>query len=300
MERKTIVVCGATGNQGGAAVERLLASGKWNVAALSRNVASERAQDLKRKGVEIRQGDLLDAPSLRKAFHNVYGVFGVTQPFSPDYKKVNTEAEIVQGRNIVDGCAASGVKHLVLSTVMHFGKGRMGVPHVDSKMVIEEYAVKSGVPCTFLRPSSFMDNIGVPFFPVKKGSVRGFIDGDAKVPYISCNDIGAFAALAFERPEEYIGKEIALVSDFVSGEELVQTLSKLRNGERFKYKTLPRFIMRIFAKEFYAMRVAFEKWGRPPYPKEILEAMSECKRMHPDVLSVEQYLKAQGYQTKPL
>jgi hypothetical protein len=145
-----------------------------------------------------------------------------------------------------------------------------------------------------------MDNIGSPYFAVKKGSIKGFITADAKVPYISCKDIGAFAALAFERPKEYIGKVVPLVSDFVSGEELSQTLTKLRNGERFKYRAVPKFLMRIFAKEFYAMRIAFEKWGRPPYPKEILEAMSECKRMHPEVFSVEQYLKAQGYQTKPL
>ncbi len=300
MERKTIVVCGATGNQGGAVVERLLASRQWNVAALSRSGDSERAQDLKRKGVEIRQGDLLDPPSLRKAFQNVYGVFGVTQPWSADYKKVNIEGEIAQGRNIVDACLDAGVKHLVFSTVLHFGKGKTGIPHVDSKLVMEKHLMKNKVPYTLLKPASFMENIGTPFFPVKKGSIRGFVDGDAKVPYISCKDIGAFAALAFERPADYIGKEIDLIGDFVSGEELCQTLGKLRNGERFKYKTLPRFIMRIFAKEFYAMRVAFEKWGRQPYPKEILEAMSECKRMHPEVFSVEQYLKAQGYETRIL
>jgi uncharacterized protein YbjT (DUF2867 family) len=300
MQRKTIVVCGASGNQGGAVVQSLLSSQQWNIVALSRNPDSERMMDFKRTGVTVKRADLEDKASLTKAIENAYGCFGVTQPWSSDYKKVNIEGEIEQGRNIVDACLEAGVKHLVQSTVLHFGTGKTEIPHVDSKLDIEEYLMKNKVPYTLLRPASFMDNIGTHFFPVKKGSIKGFVDGDAKVPYIACEDIGVFARLAFEHPDDFIGKEINMIGDFVSGEELCRSMSKLRDGEHFNYKTTPKLLMRIFANEFYKMRTTFEQYGRPPYPPEVQDVIGECKRMHPKLLSVEQFLKTKGYQTKQL
>lgn len=299
MNRRTVVVCGATGNQGSAVVQGLLNSQIWKVIALSRNPSSDRSQALKKKGVEVVRADMQDKASLIQVFEKAHGVFGVTQPWSYNYKKCDPDAEVEQGRNIVEACLQAGVKHLVFSTAVH-GRAKTGIPHIDSKLIIEEYVLESGIPYTFLQPTSFMENIGTHYFPVKKGLVKGFVDGDAKVPYVSCVDIGIFAALAFEHPDEYLGKEIKLIGDFVSGAELCQLLSKLRQGEQFKYKTTPRLLMRIFAKEFYLMRVAFEKWGRPPYPKEVEEEMANCRRLHPEMLSVEQYLKSRGYAVKSL
>lgn len=48
------------------------------------------------------------------------------------------------------------------------------------------------------------------------------------------------------------------------------------------------------------MRVAFEKWGRPPYPKEFDEAIKNCRRIHSHIMSIEQYLKYQEYDVKSL
>lgn len=300
VDRETIVVCGATGNQGRAVVQGLLNGQNWKVIALSRNSGSDRARALEKNGVEVVKADLQDKASLIQAFEQAHGVFGVTQPWSSDYRKCDPEAEVEQGRNIVEACKQAGVKHLVFSTALHSGRAKTGIPHVDSKLIIEEYVLKSGIPYTFLQPTFFMENIGADYFPVRKGLVKGFVDGDAKVPYVSCVDIGIVAALAFEHPDEYLGKEIKLIGDFVSGLELCQLLGKLRQGEQFKYKTIPRLLMRIFAKEFYLMRVAFEKWGRPPYPKEIEETMANCRRLHPEMLSVERYLESRGYAVKSL
>lgn len=300
MEKKTIVVCASTGNQGKAAVEALLAHGKWNVVALTRDPQSSRAQFLMDLGADVKKGDIEDKASLLQAFQNVYGVFGVTQPWSADYKKCDTNKELLQGRNIVEACNESDVKHLVLSTVLNFGAIHTGVPHVDSKLKIEDFALENKIPCTFLRPASFMDNIGMNFFPIKNGLIRGFVAADAKVPYVACADIGAFAAIAFERPDIYIGKGINLISDFVSGQDLCSILSALRNGERFRYKSPPQLILRIFAKEFYLMRSYFDKNGRPPYPKEVFQVIENCKEIHPNLLTVEEFLKRRGFETKPL
>lgn len=293
-------VCGATGNQGGAVVQSLLNSQKWNVIAVSRNPNGEPSQALRSKKVEVKKADLQDQASLIQAFKNAYGVFGVTQPFSPHNKKMDNAAGIEKGRSIMDACLQAGVKHLVLSTMLHCGTGKTGIPYVDSKVEIEEYATKSGVPYTFLRPVSFMENIGGRQLLLKKGVVRGFVDGDVKMAYVSCIDIGVFAAIAFEYPDKYVGKAVSLVGDFVSGEELCQILSKLRSGEHFKYKAVPKLFMRIFAKEFYQMRIAFEKVGRPPYSKELIDAISNCRSMYPKMMTFEDYLKFRGYDTKSL
>jgi hypothetical protein len=120
-----------------------------------------------------------------------------------------------------------------------------------------------------------------------------------KIPYISAKDIGEFAALVFEKPHLYRKKELSLVADFLSGEELALTLGKLRK-EHFKYAAVPRLLMRLFAREFYAMRVAFEKSGRPPYPNEISVSIRKCKDMHPGIMSVEKYLLFKKYDSSAL
>ena len=299
-ESPAIVVSGATGNQGGAVVEGLLASSKWEVIALTRDLSVEKACVLEAKGAKLRKADLLDKSSLVNAFHSVHGVFGVTQPWSKDYKNADIASEMLQGKNITDACREAGVKHFVFSTVMHFGPARTGIPHVDSKIELEEYAKQCGIPMTLLQPASFMDNLGQPYFPIQVGKVRGFVDGDAKVPYICCRDIGKIAARVFEEGESSIGKEIVLISDFISGTELCEILSKLRKGDPFRYKTIPKLLMRLFASEFYLMRVAIEKHGRPPYPKQLLDALEQCRKQYPEILTVEQFLKLRGFETKKL
>jgi uncharacterized protein YbjT (DUF2867 family) len=300
MDKKIIAVCGATGQQGGATIDALLKKKQWDVVALSRNPESERSKELKGKGIPVVKADLLDKESLVRAFQNTKMVFGVTQPFSADYKKSNPREEVEQGRNIVDACVKAGVEFLVHSTVFNSGMKDFGVAHLDSKTTIADHLKKSGLAYTILKPASFMDNIGTDFFPVKKGRIRGFTDKDVKIPYISVKDIGIFASLVFEQPVLYHQKELNLVADFMSGEELALTLGKLRNGEHFKYTTIPRPAMWLFAREFYGMRVAFEKAGRPPYPDEISNAVQKCKEMHPRIMTVEQYLVYRQFDSKNL
>jgi len=300
MSTKTIAVCGATGQQGGATVEALMKKKLGNIIALSRNPDSDRSKALKEKGIQVVQADLLDKESMVRAFRDVTMVFGVTQPFSADYKKANPAQEMEQGRNIVDACVKTGVEYLVHSTVFNAGMKQFKVAHLDSKTTITEYIRMSGLVYAILKPASFMDNIGTEFFPVKKGRIRGLTDKDVKIPYISVKDIGEFAALVFENPVLYREKELALVADFVSGDELALTLGKIRNSETFKYTAVPRLAMRLFAREFYDMRTAFEKSGRPPYPQEVIDAIRVCKEMHPRILTVEQYLLARYYDSKVL
>ena len=117
MMEKIVAVCGGTGRQGGAVVHEMLNYPDWQVFALSRNPDGKKARSLAQQGVAVRGADLGDKSSLVAAFDGARFVFGVTQPWSGDYKKCHPEAEIQQGRNIVEACLETGVGHLVMSTV---------------------------------------------------------------------------------------------------------------------------------------------------------------------------------------
>jgi uncharacterized protein YbjT (DUF2867 family) len=290
--RSKVVVCGGTGHQGRAVVRQLLASGRWDLVAISRAPQKDAATALTRTGVEVVRGDLLDRESLVSAFKGASGVFGVTQPWSADYRTADIRGEIRQGKNIIDAAIEAEVTHLVLSTALQPESGLSGIPHVDSKIEIEAYARAAKIPMTLVRPAQFMDNIGSRFFPVKPGRVRGFVDRDAKVPYIACADIGALVSIAFMSPREFVGAEINAVGDFVSGLDIAHILTQI-GGQRVRYTAPPAWLMWVFAREFYTMRRLFERYGRPPYPPQFATYMSDTRRLWPDAMTMERFLRDQ-------
>jgi uncharacterized protein YbjT (DUF2867 family) len=300
MKKKKIIVCGATGNQGSAVVRSLLNDAQWQVVALSRNPSSACALQLQDLGAELLQADLMSKSSLQHAFKDAYGVFGVTQPWSQDYKRCDTDAELEQGINIVSAAKLSGVKHFVFSSVLNLYNQPTGVAHADSKLKIEQFIADQKVPYTILRCSQFMENIGSPFFPIKRRKIKGFVDADAKVPYVSCRDIGRSTGAIFSNPYQFLGQTISLIGDFISGKELADTLTQLGLGDRYTYTAAPKLLMRLFAREFYTMRVLFENTGRAPYPSVVNEALSASRDYFPEALTIHEYLKNAGYQNKAL
>jgi uncharacterized protein YbjT (DUF2867 family) len=282
MKKTKIVVCGATGNQGGSVVKSLLTDPYLQVVAITRQIASPAAERLSQLGAEVIKADTNDLRSLHEAFASAYGVFGVTQPWTADYKKCDIENEIGQARNIVQACQQARVKHLVMSSIINPGNQHTGAPHVDSKQEFEQLVKDAHLPYTILRLPQFMDNIGSHFFPVKAGVIKGFIAADARVPYIACKDIGEAVLRAFKHPELSAYQTLNIIGDLVSGRELAKYMSELRGGEKFTYKTTPKILLRLFAREFYQMRLMFERMGYAPHPPEISEALSHsdyCTKM---------------------
>jgi uncharacterized protein YbjT (DUF2867 family) len=95
-DRDTILVAGATGNQGGAVIRELLANG-YKVKAMTRNPAGEAAQALAAQGAEIVQADLDDPASLERALAGAWGVFAVQNTW-----EAGVEREEEQGKRIAD------------------------------------------------------------------------------------------------------------------------------------------------------------------------------------------------------
>src|SRR3982751_6525359 len=129
MEKKTIVVIGATGSQGKGVVNALINEGSFNVRAITRN-----PEKYSGKAHEVAKGDLNDLPSLKEAFRNAYGVFVVTNFWEG-------ADEIAQGKNAIEAAKATGVQHFIWSTlpdVEKISKASFDVAHFTGKARVDE------------------------------------------------------------------------------------------------------------------------------------------------------------------
>jgi uncharacterized protein YbjT (DUF2867 family) len=203
-----VVVCGATGRQGGAVMRHLLAEG-WQVRALTRQPDGPKAQPLRDAGAEVTGVDMADRSTLDAAFAGAYGVFNVQNPQIAGF-----EGEVAQGRNVADAAKAAGVRHLVYGSA---GMGhRTGVPSWDAKVLIADHMREAGLPITVLRPMAFMELMSdKDFYPqVSVWHVMPKLMGwDRALPWLAADDVGVIAAKAFADPGRFIGQELPLAAD---------------------------------------------------------------------------------------
>jgi uncharacterized protein YbjT (DUF2867 family) len=165
--KKIITVLGATGNQGGSVISALLAqpaiASQYSIRGVTRDTAKPSAEKLKSDGVEPIKADLNDPSSLEAAFNGAFAVFAVTNY----WETMSKSTEITQGKNIVDAAIATGVKHLVISSLPNVTALTNGalpnVKHFDSKAEVSDYAEaqksKTGMWVTHFMPGYFMQNL---------------------------------------------------------------------------------------------------------------------------------------------
>ena len=244
---KWILVLGATGKQGGAVVKHLLASG-WKVRALTRKPNTEKVNALKQQSVDVVVGDMEDPPSLEKAMEDVYGAFSVQNFWECGY-----EAEIRQGKNVADAAKSSNVKHIVYTSVGG-AERKTGLPHFESKWMIEEYIRSLGLPHTIIRPVSFMDN----YFMMKEVIMNGVLPSPGKPDkpqqLVAVDDIGAAVARAFANPEKFVGEAIEFASDELTPVQIAEVFSSVL-GRQIEHVQTPLEEMRKFRGEEIAKMI---------------------------------------------
>jgi|RhiMetdeSRZDD1v2_1073273.scaffolds.fasta_scaffold29916_6 uncharacterized protein YbjT (DUF2867 family) len=282
---KTVLVTGATGRQGGAVIRHMLPKG-WKLRALTRNPGGHAARDLADQGVEVVQGDLEDRTSLEQAVRGVYGVYSVQ-----DFWTVGSKREVQQGKNIADVARKAGVEHFVYSSVGG-AERNSGIDHWESKWEVEKHIRKLGLPATMLRPAAFMENYYIDQVEVGilKGKLVDPIRADKPYQTIATDDIGAFAALAFERPRDFIRLELEIAGSELTNPEAAQVFSRVL-GKPVKFRKLPMPMARIvLGKEFYQMFRWFNEAG---FKAEI----EELRRRYPEVhlQTLEEWLRREGW-----
>jgi uncharacterized protein YbjT (DUF2867 family) len=245
-EKKYIAVMGATGAQGGGVVRAILKDPKSEFAplAVTRDVTTKAAKELKSLGAEVVAADVDDRESLENAFSGAYGVFGVTfywTHFSP-YK------EMAQAKNIAQAAKHANAKHVVWSTLEDTRKwvplsdNRMPtlmenykVPHLDSKGESDKFFVEAGVPTTNLLTSFYWENF-INFGMGPKRGPDGRLSiilpmGDKKLPGIGTEDIGKCAYGIFKRGQEFVGKTVGIAGEHLTGSQMAAAFSRALGTE---------------------------------------------------------------------
>ena len=274
-----MLVSGATGRQGGAVARALLARGH-NVRALTRNPASERARAIEAAGAELVKGDFDDRPSLDRALKGVYGAFSVQDFWEHDY-----EGEVRQGKNFADAAKAAGVEHFVYSSVGSADE-KTGIPHFESKFRIEEHIKTIGLDYTILRPVSFME--GWDQEEIVEGRLVHALDPDVPQQYIAVEDIGVFAAMAFDDPARWLGRELDIAGDELTMTELAGIFTRV-TGKRVVYSQVPWTELEpAWGAELTTMFRWFNDVG---YSADVDALRVE----HPGLQTVEEFLRASGW-----
>lgn len=200
-----IVVAGASGNVGSAAVRKLAELGNCEVKALTRS-ASGKIQPLKDlANVEIVECDVNDAASLAGVFEGATAVFLTSG---------NYRGQVQAEKNVIDAAVTAGCKYLVkLGTVASYTALDSEVEYARFHAEIEQHleATAGEMKWTVLCPNWFMSNhLGDIFGTLPKGVVVYPVSVDAKASMVDPRDVGDLAAamLLVPDPSTYHGLKL--------------------------------------------------------------------------------------------
>ena len=279
---RLVLVTGATGRQGGAVVRNLLGRG-FRVRALTRDPQKPSARSLAERGAEVVRGDLEDRSSVDLALEGVYGVFSVQNPL-----EAGMEGEIRQGKALADAAKAAGVEHFVFSS-MGSAHRVTGIPTFESKWEVEEHIRGTGLPYTVLRPVFFMQNWEMMRDQILAGTLAQPLDPDKPLQQISTEDIGAFAAMAFDDPDRWIGREMDIAGDELTMVQTAQTFGRVI-GRKVDYYQIP---WEQFREAMGEVVTVLNRWFNDVgFEADIAAAREE----HPGLITLEQHLRATGWE----
>ncbi|TBD05318.1 NmrA/HSCARG family protein [Rhizobium leguminosarum] len=267
---RSVLVTGATGQQGGAVVRALMTRGH-RVKAITRRPESDGAKRLTAAGVQVVAGDLDDAASVAAAAEGVDAMFLMGNSY-----EAGTEAETRQGIAAADAAKAAGIGHLIYSSVADADK-TTGIPHFDSKYLVEKHIAGLGIPYTISAPVAFMENTVAPWAidGLRQGVYAAALPPARVLQQVIIDDIGAFVATLAERREQVFGKRFDIAGDELSGEQQAKILSEVL-GRPITYRELPIAAIRQQSEDTALM---FEWFDRTGYDADI----AALRRDFPDV-----------------
>jgi uncharacterized protein YbjT (DUF2867 family) len=209
VEKKVVIVAGATGYLGLKIVAALLAQGA-RVKALVR--ATSDRSGLEALGVaDFAVGDMMDRGSLKAALAQnpaadalVASAAGYTGHSKGDSPKTDTEGY----RNLVDAAREAALPRFVLVSILESDKA-VTVPHFHRKYLVEEYLKKQGQPFIALRAGAFLDQARDMVLPqVKKGIYPEFFHSVA-LGMVYTPDLARYAAqAAISLPGTALGRSV--------------------------------------------------------------------------------------------
>ncbi|QPZ43088.1 SDR family oxidoreductase [Bacillus halotolerans] len=242
-----ILVTGATGKLGSKVVESLLKSIPASDLAVSvRN--PEKAEGLRARGIEVRQGDFDNPETLDNAFTGIDRLLIISADG-------DNETRILQHTNAVQAAERAGVKFIAYTSLANAteSKNLMAPPHVETEAAI----IRTGIPYSFLRNNWYLEN--------EIGSIQGAMAGAPWVTSAGKGKVGwalqqdyadaAAAVLVGNGHENTVyelsgplltQEELVSVLGAVLGKEIpVQQVSDEKYAEIMKGLGLPDFVIPI-------------------------------------------------------
>lgn len=200
MNETSILVSGATGRTGGAAIDELLQMGK-RVRAYVRS-DDDRAAALRARGVDIAVGDFTDIDAIRAAMEGVSAAYFL-HPIAPGI--LGAAAYFAQAAK------ESGVGAIV--NMSQISARRESTSHAAQDHWVSERVFDwSGVPTTHLRPTFFADWLVYPHFAKEIRATKKieFPFGDGRHAPISADDQGRVIAHLLANPAGHGGQTYTL------------------------------------------------------------------------------------------
>lgn len=222
--QKSMLIFGATGKQGGAAIDNILShspDSSFHLIAVTRDATSRKARALAANPkISVIEGDLDNVGAIFAKAGPVWGVYSV---------QINSDAEEQQGKAVINAAVQHGVRHFVYSSGDRGGPKRSPnnptyVKNFAAKYAIEKHLKQQAhksvqqMTYTILRPVTFFENITTDIHG--KGFARMWEQmGSKKLQMVSTKDIGWFTAQSLIWPDMYRNKALTLVGDELTQHE---------------------------------------------------------------------------------
>jgi uncharacterized protein YbjT (DUF2867 family) len=258
MKDRKVLVVGATGRVGAAAVEDLLEVG-FEVRALVRS--AEKGERLRHLGAEVAAGDVTEPHSLMSA---VQGCSGVLSALGVGPGRGSSEVVEYKGNvDLLSAAHSAGVRHFVYSSALmadHPLAQKVG-PFREKARFERELMSAEDISATVLRPAMFMETL----YMMLQGPVA-FVPGRQRHPisFISTRDIARAAVRAFQG--KIFGRLELAGPDTVTFDEAFERFGKAK-GKKIRVLHVPLAALRLsgrvspYARELADMMALFDTEG---------------------------------------
>ncbi|KAJ7041983.1 NAD-P-binding protein [Mycena alexandri] len=325
---KLILVIGATGAQGMAAIDGLLESrggvpSPYKIRALTRDVNGARAKALEAKGVECVQGTFEDFAAVARAMDGVYGAYVNTDTFT-----VGEMREIYAGLKIFEiANATPSLRHYLWSGLPYMPKTRAGydpryqAEHLNAKGRVTEFikgmpsnATDTGLSWSIMNTGVYMEMLEAPYvgpFNVRADGTRVFASQmeDGKMSMMTLKDIGFWTRWIFDHRAEASGQDLNVASDMLDWDTLVATFTRVTGHPAVHLRLAPEEWWSYFIDADVTPMAAaatrgdgsttvkenYTRWWAL-YRDGIIERdMDWIRSIHPGTQSVEMWMRETGY-----
>ncbi|TPX14726.1 uncharacterized protein E0L32_005121 [Thyridium curvatum] len=230
----TYLITQATGTQSGETIKHLLKAGA-KIHALVRDPSKKLPSVLDHPSVKVFKGNSDNFDDVFHATRGCEGVFLNTFPIPG--------LEEAQARTIVEASRKAGVERIVASTTFFAGDRAMwdddatkAIPllegYFERKALTEEVVRNGGFKSyTILRPAFIHVDYFVPKFEhnypeLAQGVLAHAFNDGIGMLHTDADDIGKYAAAAFQDPAKFGGQEIELGNENLTVPEVQKILSQ--------------------------------------------------------------------------